>query len=131
MVLHLPALVALLTVFLLGYSVWLVGRARARYAVRAPATTGPIEFERAFRAQMNTFEAALMFLPAMWLFGHYVNPLWAGVLGIAWVVARVWYLHAYSSGARRGVPFTASTLVTVVLALGALVFVVRAMTIQA
>lgn len=131
MVLHLPALVALLTVLLLGYSAWFVGRARGRYGVKAPATTGPVEFERAFRAQMNTFESALMFLPSMWVFGHYANPLLAGVLGVVWVVARVWYLHAYAGGASRTVPFVASALVTLGFALVGLVFVVRAMIVTA
>jgi glutathione S-transferase len=127
MVLHLPALVALLTVLLLGYAAWFVGRARGRYGVKAPATTGPVEFERAFRAEVNTHESALMFLPSMWLFGQYVNPLVAGVLGVVWIVLRVWYLHVYAAGARRTVPFVASALITVGFALTALVFVVRAM----
>ena len=131
MVLHLPALVALLTVLLLGYSAWIVGKARGRYGVKAPATTGPVEFERAFRAQMNTQESALMFLPAMWLFGHYVNPRLAGVLGLAWIVLRGWYRHVYAAGARRGVPFIASALITTGFALTALLFVVRAMVVTA
>ena len=131
MVLHLPALVALLTVLLLGYAAWFVGRARGRYGVKAPATSGPVEFERAFRAEQNTFESALMFLPSMWLFGQYVNPLVAGVLGTVWVIARVWYLHVYSAGGRRTVPFVASALITLGFALTALVFVVRAMMITA
>ena len=131
MVLHLPALVALLTVLLLGYAAWFVGRARGRHGVKAPATTGPVEFERAFRAEQNTYESALMFLPSMWVFGQYVNPLIAGVLGVVWVVLRLWYLHVYAAGARRTVPFVASALITLGFALTALVFVVRAMIMTA
>ena len=31
-----------------------VGRARARYGVKAPATSGNEDFERVYRVQMNT-----------------------------------------------------------------------------
>lgn len=130
MVLHLPALVAILTVLLLGWIVWEVGRARGRHGVKAPATTGPIEFERVFRAQMNTFESVLMFLPSMWLFGQYVHPMLAGVLGVVWIIARVAYFNSYASGSRRTIPFMASALITLFFALGALVFIVRAMVLQ-
>jgi hypothetical protein len=59
-----------------------------------------------------------------------VNPLIAGVLGMVWIVLRVWYLHVYAAGASRSVPFVASALITVGFALTALVFVVRAMVLQ-
>ena len=45
-----------------------VGRARAKYKVSAPATTGNVDFERALRVQQNTLEQLAIFLPAMWLF---------------------------------------------------------------
>ncbi len=127
MVLHLPALVVLATVLMLFLDAWRVGRARTRHGVRAPATSGPPEFERTFRAQANNLESAVMFLPALWLFGHYVHPLLAGVLGFVWIATRLWYFSAYAAGARRGPPFVASAIVLAVLVVGALVFVVRAM----
>ena len=65
--LHWPALVTLATLLLLFGCVWLVSAARGRHKVRAPATTGPEEFERAYRVQMNTLENAVIFLPALWL----------------------------------------------------------------
>lgn len=130
MVLHLPALVTILTVLLLIGVIWNVGRARGRHKIHAPATHGPVEFERVYRVQMNTFEAALMFLPSMWLFGHYGNPMWAGILGIVWLVARVWYAAAYGAGRSRAIPFGLGGLVTVALALGAGFFIVRAMMLQ-
>ena len=46
MVTHLPALVVALTVLLLVLATWMVGRARGRYGVKAPATTGHADFER-------------------------------------------------------------------------------------
>lgn len=130
MVLHLPALVAALTVLLLVVLAYNVGRARGRYRVKAPATNGPPEFERVYRVQMNTFEAALMFLPSLWLFGHYVNPLWAGILGFVWLAARVWYAAAYGAGRDRSIPFGLGIVVNLLLLVGALAFIVRAMLLQ-
>ncbi len=92
---HLPALVVLLTVLLQGGTAFAVGRARALYGIKAPATAGHPGFERAFRAQMNTLEATLMFLPSLWLAATYGAPLWAGVAGLVWVAGRVWYALAY------------------------------------
>lgn len=92
---HLPAVVVLLTVLLQCGTAYAVGRARALYGIKAPATTGHPGFERAFRAQMNTLEATLMFLPSLWLAATYGAPLWAGLAGLVWVAGRVWYALAY------------------------------------
>ena len=46
----------------------LVGKARGRYGVKAPAITGNDIFERYFRVQQNTLELLVVMLPAMWLF---------------------------------------------------------------
>jgi uncharacterized MAPEG superfamily protein len=92
---HLPAVVVLLTVLLQGGTAFAVGRARMLYGVKAPATTGHPDFERAFRVQMNTLEATLMFLPSLWLAATYGAPPWAGLAGLVWVAGRVWYALAY------------------------------------
>ena len=92
---HLPAVVVLLTVLLQGGTAFVVGRARGLYGVKAPATTGHPLFECAFRVQMNTLEATLMFLPALWLAARYGAPLWAGIAGLVWVLGRVWYAVGY------------------------------------
>lgn len=106
---HLPAIVVVLTVLLLIFVTWLVGRARARYGVKAPATTGNEHFERVFRMQMNTVESTVLFLPALWLGSTYGSPLVAGIAGLVWVAARVWYALAYSAAAnRRGMAFMIS-----------------------
>lgn len=92
---QLPAVVVLLTVLLQGGAAFAVAKARALHGIKAPATTGHPGFERAFRAQMNTLEATLMFLPSLWLAATYGAPLWAGVAGLVWVAGRVWYVVAY------------------------------------
>jgi uncharacterized membrane protein YecN with MAPEG domain len=107
----LPAIVTLLTVLLLIGTAMYVGYARGKYRVAAPATSGHPAFERAFRVQMNTLEGTVAFLPALWVAAHYASPLWAGVLGLVWLAARVWYAIAYArDAAKRGPAFGAAML---------------------
>ncbi|WP_426663433.1 MAPEG family protein [Rhodanobacter aciditrophus] len=92
---QLPALVTLLTVLLMAGTAFAVGHARVKYGIKAPATSGHPAFERAFRVQMNTLEAAVMFLPLLWLAAHYGLGGWAGIAGLVWVAGRTWYAAAY------------------------------------
>jgi uncharacterized MAPEG superfamily protein len=104
---HLPALVTLLTVLLLLGTMWVVGRARDKYSIKAPAISGDPAFERAYRVQMNTLESTVMFLPTLWLAANYGFSGWAGVAGLVWIVGRVWYALAYLKEAgSRGPGFT-------------------------
>lgn len=108
---QLPAVVTLLTIVLLFGTAMIVGRARVRYGIKAPATTGDPAFERAFRVQMNTLEASVLFLPTLWLAAHFGLGGWAGVAGLVWIVARAWYAVAYlGNPARREGGFVLGTL---------------------
>jgi uncharacterized membrane protein YecN with MAPEG domain len=89
------ALVTLAALTLCFATVWLVGKARVKYGIKAPATTGHELFERAYRVQMNTLENVVIFLPALWLAGHYVGAAAASALGAVWLAGRVWYAVAY------------------------------------
>ena len=91
-----PALITLLTLVLLVGLAFEVGRARGRYGIRAPATTGHEQFERVYRVQMNTLENTVVFLPALWLAALYWKPGWAGACGAVWLVGRLWYALAYA-----------------------------------
>jgi uncharacterized MAPEG superfamily protein len=104
----LPSLVTALTVVLLVFTAFKVGLYRGRHGIKAPAMSGHPEFERAFRVQMNTLEATVMFLPSLWLATQYGgSPLVAGVLGLLWLLARFWYALAYQREAsKRGMPFS-------------------------
>lgn len=105
--LHWPALITLATLALLFGCVFHVGRCRRRYKVRAPETSGPSEFNRAYRIQMNTLENTVIFLPALWLAAIYFSPRVAAVVGAVWLAARVWYALAYARDPNaRGTPFT-------------------------
>ena len=58
------AAVTLLGLLLYFYMSLNVGRARVRFGVKAPATSGQPDFERVFRVHMNTLEWMPIFLPA-------------------------------------------------------------------
>ncbi|MBS0516668.1 MAG: MAPEG family protein [Proteobacteria bacterium] len=75
--------------------VWLVGKARVRYSMRAPATSGNEHFERWFRVQQNTLETLIMFLPALWIAAHYWPAAWMALIGAIYLVGRVLYLIGY------------------------------------
>ena len=125
---HLPALVTLLTVALMIWTMIGVGNARRRTGIRAPATTGHPDFERAFRVQMNTIEAVAAFLPCLWLASAYGFPMLAGVLGGAWIVGRVWYAIGYTQSAdKRSMGFMIGSLANLALLGIALWGIVRAM----
>ena len=98
----------------------LVGWARGKYGVKAPAVTGHETFDRYFRVHQNTLELLVAFVPAIWLFGIYVDPTWAALLGLVYLVARVLYLRGYvADPAKREVGFALSVLPVFVLLAGA------------
>lgn len=125
---HLPALVTLLNVLLLAGVTFSVGSARARYAVKAPATTGHENFERIHRVQMNTLEQTVLFLPTLWLAARYGFAGWAGIAGLAWVAGRLWYAVAYTRDpATRGGGFAVGMLAWLAVLVMAGIGIARAM----
>lgn len=127
---QLSALVALLTVLLLFGCMFAVGRARGRYRINAPAVTGHVAFERAYRVQMNTLEASVMFLPTLWLASTYGFSGWAGIAGLVWVAGRVWYAVAYLRDAGKRRPgFVIGMVAWAALLLMAVIGVARALMI--
>lgn len=101
MPLSLPALMTLLIVLWLVITAFMVGRARTKYKVRAPATTGDPAFERAYRVQMNELENLVAFLPAMWIFAWFGNPRLAAIAAAVYLVGRIVYAVGYWRDARR------------------------------
>src|SRR5580658_10176188 len=89
-------LLALVEYMVFGF---LVGGARARYKVAAPATTGHPDFERTFRVHYNTLELLVVFIPAIWLFGMYLNPRWGAIIGAVFLASRVVYAIGYIKSA--------------------------------
>lgn len=102
-----------------------VGRARAKYKVLPPQMTGDADFERALRVQQNTLEQMVFFLPALWLFSFYVNPLWGALLGAIWLVGRIAYAWGYYQAAeKRMIGFGISSFSSMVLLLGSLLGII-------
>jgi glutathione S-transferase len=100
----------------------LVGQARGKYGVKAPAVTGSEMFERAYRVQMNTLELMVCLVPAMYLAARYWNPLFPAAAGAVYLIGRVLYRQAYVSAPdRRGLGFMLSFLPILVLLVATLV----------
>jgi len=103
-----------------------VGSARERYGVRAPAVTGHEIFERRFRVQQNTLEQLIAFLPGLYLFAHYWQPVWGAAIGVVYLAGRELYSAAYvRDPAKRGAGFGLSFLAVAALVLGGLCGAVR------
>ncbi len=98
--------VALVTLLiLLQYLVFtiLVGAARSKSGIKAPATSGDEQFERAYRVQMNTVEQLIITLPAMWVCALFFSPTVAGALGGLFFIGRIVYRSGYiADPAKRG-----------------------------
>ena len=98
-----------------------VSRARGRYKVDAPGTSGDPAFERVFRVHQNTLEQLVVFLPSLWLFSTFVSPVWGGGIGFLWVLARVFYAWSYyRDPASRGPGFAVSGICSLVLLIGSI-----------
>jgi hypothetical protein len=105
-----------------------VGGARGRFGVKAPATTGNEVFERYFRVQQNTMELLVVFLPGLYLFGHYWRPLIAAALGVIYLIGREIYAASYlKDPAKRTAGYGLSFLPVVILVVGGLCGAVRAL----
>jgi uncharacterized MAPEG superfamily protein len=118
---NLVAVVSLLALVEYMVIAGLVGSARGKYGVKAPATTGNEVFERYFRVQQNTLEQLVVFLPALWLFANYVSTSAGAIIGLAFIVGRVLYLRGYvADPEKRGTGFAISALANVLLVLGGL-----------
>jgi glutathione S-transferase len=123
--LEIVTLLALLEYSILGV---MVGRARQTYGIEAPATTGNPDFERYNRVHVNTLEALIVFLPALWIFSLSVHYHIGVLLGLLFVIARIVYAAGYISAAsKRSTGAMATGIINVILVVGALI----ALTIKA
>ncbi len=92
---NLAYLAILLMLVEYGITGYLVSVARVRFKVNAPAVSGHEEFERYIRVQQNTIEQLIFVIPSLWIFALTVSPLWAALLGFAFVAARAYYIYGY------------------------------------
>jgi uncharacterized membrane protein YecN with MAPEG domain len=98
-----------------------VGRARGRFNVPVPATSGNELFERYFRAQQNTAEQLLVFLPAVYACSYFVSEGLATLMGLLFVLGRMLYFRGYTDPDKnRTLGFALGLLANVVMILATL-----------
>jgi glutathione S-transferase len=118
---HFTALITCLAILLYLVTGVQVGKARAKFGIKAPAISGNPDFERVFRVQMNTLEWMPIFLPALWLFAIYISDAIAAAIGLVWIAGRILYLIGYSQAAnKRTLGFQIQAGAATLLWLGAL-----------
>jgi glutathione S-transferase len=67
-------------------------------------------------------EQMILFLPSLWLFSLYLSALWASVLGLVWILARVGYAAVYEANPEnRAIPFALAFAATIILLIGGFV----------
>lgn len=122
---ELVTLAALLQFFFFG---GLVARARQRYNVPAPAPTGHDMFDRYQRVHMNTLETLVVFLPVLWIAGHYWRQEIPALIGVVYLIGRQIYLGGYvADPKRRALGYALSIVPVFLLMVLALIGIVRAM----
>ena len=116
---HIVALLAVVQFIIFGT---LVGAARGKYGIAAPAMTGNDHFERAVRVHMNTLEQLICFLPALLIAANYWSPTYVAAVGVVYLVGRTLYRQAYvADPAKRGLGFLLTFMPTTLLAVAGLV----------
>ena len=124
----LSAAVTILVVLIYWLAGFSVARMRGKHSIRAPATSGHPEFDRAFRVHMNTLEQMPIILPLLWLatlFFHAIGWLPAA-LGLVWVLGRIIYRMAYMADpGTRTAGFVITNIANVALLVLAIIGIVN------
>ena len=121
------ATVIVTIIALLQYSYFgvLVGSARGKYNVPAPAQIGNEQFERMNRVHLNTLEQLIVFIPALWMHAYYANPIYGAILGAIFIIGRFVYRAEYVKDPdSRSLGFGMTFIPSVVLLTWTLVVVV-------
>jgi len=119
------AIVSLLAVAMYLFLATRVAAARGKFNVRHPATTGNLDFERIFRAHINTLEWMPTFLVPLWICALYFSDRAAAAVGLLWVVGRLIYFYGYSQAAEKRLPgFFIQAIACVLLFVGAVAGIV-------
>ncbi|XP_076994335.1 leukotriene C4 synthase isoform X1 [Tamandua tetradactyla] len=116
------AAVTLLGVLLQAYFSLQVISARRAFRVPPPLTTGPPEFQRVYRAQVNCSENFPLFLAALWVAGTFFHQGTAALCGLVYLLARLRYFQGYARCPQQRLPplYASACANWLLLALGAL-----------
>jgi glutathione S-transferase len=119
------AIVTLLAVVFYFFLATRVAAARGKFNVKLPATTGNPDFERIFRAHMNTLEWMPTFLAPLWLCAVCLSDIAAAALGLVWIGGRVLYFVGYSEAVEKRLPgFFVQSTACLLLLIGAIAGIV-------
>ncbi|NXY91537.1 LTC4S synthase, partial [Alcedo cyanopectus] len=126
---HLLATVTILGVLEQAYFFLQVISARRVFGISPPKISGPPEFERIFRAQVNSSEYFPIFLALLWQAGLFFHQGLAAALGLLYLCARYCYFTGYrTSSSERLAPIYMSSgvlwILLVASALGILHFLI-------
>ena len=114
------AIVTILSVLLYLYIGTRVSAARRQFGVKLPAVSGHPDFERVFRAHMNTLEWMPIYLPLLWLAAVYLNDIAAAAAGVIWIIGRAMYSAGYAEAvAKRSRGFFVQAMACLLLLIGA------------
>jgi uncharacterized membrane protein YecN with MAPEG domain len=117
-----PSLITTLALFVYLFLTVNVSRARTKYKIPPPGTTGDPTFERILRVQNNTSEQLIIFLPLLWIFSIYIDPIWGAIVGAIWIVGRILFAWGYYQAAeKRIIGFAINSLSLTVLLFGSLI----------
>lgn len=109
----LAVVLALLVYLVLGF---LVGAARGKFNVPAPASSGHPEFDKRYRVHMNTLEQLALFLPAVFLAVPVLGDTVTAAIALVWSLGRIIYARAYfADAAKRGPGFGLTFFPTLIL----------------
>lgn len=99
-----------------------VGAVRGKTGIKAPAMSGDDHFERMNRVHQNTLEQLIVLVPVLWLFAHYVNPMWGAGMTAVYIVGRFIYRAEYlNDPSTRTLGYALSSLPGMVMAVWVLV----------
>jgi len=90
-----------------------------KYGVMAPLTSGNEDFERHYRVHQNTIEQLIIFIPALWIFGFFMDVYVGSGVGILFLVGRILYRSAYLKDPKtRSLGFGLGALAIAILSIG-------------
>ncbi|XP_056456029.1 leukotriene C4 synthase [Gadus chalcogrammus] len=75
--------------------------ARRKYSVTPPSTSGPPEFERLYRAQVNCTEYFPIFITLLWTSGLFFHPGVSTLCGLLYLYSRYRYFSGYCQSSRQ------------------------------
>lgn len=97
----------------------LVGAARRKTGIKAPATSGDSFFEATLRVQQNTLEQLIYVIPSLWICSFFYSELFAVAAGSVFFFGRIMFCVGYRQAPeKRAFGFITGWLASIALILG-------------